>query len=118
MNDIGKLFKGNTEWVDWINDYMKRTEPNNPHKENKHTNLAWLLQYSAVQVMTGTWQTLKDKDIPFLTMQCRRVEITKKHWNAIFYQSTKMRFHKICQSTLTCQQNSSTRTKKHESTHT
>ena len=68
MNDIGKMFKGETKWVDWINDYKRRTEEKNPHKENRHTNLAWLLQYSEVQVMTGIWQRLKDKDIPFLTI--------------------------------------------------
>lgn len=68
MNDIGRMFKGETKWVDWINDYKKKTEPNNPHKENMHTNLAWLLQYSEVQVMTDIWQKLMDKDIPFLTI--------------------------------------------------
>jgi len=68
MNDIGKMFSGNTEWVDWINDYKSRTETNNPHKEEKHTNLAWLLQYSEVQVMTGIWTELKQLEIPFLTI--------------------------------------------------
>ena len=67
-DDIGKMFKGDTGWVDWINSYKSRVEPNNPHKEKKHTNLAWLLQYSEVQVMTDIWQKLKDMDIPFLTI--------------------------------------------------
>jgi len=68
MGDIGKMFKGDTKWVDWINGYKSRTEPKNPHKENKHTNLAWLLQYSEVKVMTGIWDRLKDANIPFLTI--------------------------------------------------
>ena len=76
MNDIGKMFKGETKWVDWINAYKKREEKNNPHKEEKHTNLAWLLQYSEVQVMTGVWERLREMGIPFLTIHdellCRR----------------------------------------------
>jgi len=68
MNDIGKMFKGETDWVDWINRYKSTEEGQNPHKENKHTNLAWLLQYSEVQVMTGIWGRLKTLNIPFLTI--------------------------------------------------
>lgn len=68
MDDVGKLFKGDTRWVDWINEYKTREERNNPHKEKRHTNLAWLLQYSEVQVMTGIWERMKRKPIPFLTI--------------------------------------------------
>ncbi len=78
MTDIGKMFKGETAWVDWINSYKSRIEPNNPHKENMHTNLAWLLQYSEVQVMSGIWRRLKDMNIPFLTIHdellCREID--------------------------------------------
>lgn len=66
--DIGHMFNGDTGWVDWINSYKSRTEPKNPHKEDTHTNLAWLLQYSEVRVMTGMWERLKEEDIPFLTI--------------------------------------------------
>ena len=65
---IGSMFKGNTNWVEWINSYKSKEEPKNPHKENPHTNLAWLLQYSEVQVMSGIWQRLMDDNIPFLTI--------------------------------------------------
>ena len=69
MNDIGKMFEGDQhKWVDWINNYKSKEEPLNPHKEDRHTNLAWLLQYSEVQVMTGIWERLKGRDIPFLTI--------------------------------------------------
>ena len=68
MNDIGKMFNGDTSWVQWINDYKSRVEPKNPHNEKTHTNLAWLLQYSEVKVMTGIWQQLMDRNIPFLTI--------------------------------------------------
>lgn len=68
MTDIGKVFKGDTAWVDWINSYKSRTEHKNPHKEDKHTNLAWLLQFSEVQVMSGMWAKLWRMRIPFLTI--------------------------------------------------
>lgn len=67
-DDIGKMFKGETKWVDWINSYKSRTEEKNPHKEDKHTNLAWLLQFSEVKVMTCIWEELKRLGIPFLTI--------------------------------------------------
>jgi len=68
MDDIGDLFQGEKEWVEWINSYKSRIEPKNPHKDDTHTNLAWLLQYSEVQVMTDIWEELKKRDIPFLTI--------------------------------------------------
>lgn len=68
MEGIGKMFQGDRKWVDWINDYKRSPEKNNPHKENMHTNLAWLLQYSEVRVMTDIWNRLKSLDIPFLTI--------------------------------------------------
>lgn len=69
MNDIGRMFEGDTSWVDWINAYKRRNEPQNPHgKWKPHTNLAWLLQYSEVRVMTDVWRKLMEHNIPFLTI--------------------------------------------------
>lgn len=69
MDDIGRMFRGDTKWVEWINDYKRRDEPQNPHgKWKRHTNLAWLLQYSEVQVMTDVWRQLMVMNIPFLTI--------------------------------------------------
>lgn len=96
MTGIGKMFKGDTRWVDWINKYKSVIEERNPHKEDKHTNLAWLLQYSEVQVMTDIWRRLMDMAIPFLTIHddvmCRKRdknlvydvmrEELKRHFNA------------------------------------
>lgn len=82
-DDIGKMFTGNTEWVDWINKYKSREEPQNSHKRKQHTNLAWLLQYSEVQVMTGIWTQLMMKNIPFLTIHdeilCRKMDVGKAY---------------------------------------
>jgi hypothetical protein len=81
MDDIGRMFRGDTEWVDWINSYKKRVEPLNPHKNHKHTNLAWLLQYSEVKVMTDIWEDLKSRNLPFLTIHddilCRKGDALK-----------------------------------------
>lgn len=68
MKDLGAMFQGCTKWVDWINSYKSKTESKNPHKEDMHTNLAWLLQYSEVKVMAGIWKVLWEKRIPFLTI--------------------------------------------------
>lgn len=69
MNDIGRMFKGDSKWVEWINDYKRRDEPQNPHgRWKRHTNLAWLLQYSEVQVMTDVWTRLMEENIPFLSI--------------------------------------------------
>lgn len=68
MNDIGRMFDGDTEWVEWINHYKSTPEQKNPHRKEMHTNLAWLLQYSEVQVMSGIWERLMQKKIPFLTI--------------------------------------------------
>ena len=77
--DIGAVFRGENNWVDWINNYKSNIEPRNPHKHKMHTNLAWLLQYSEVQVMTGVWNRLKNKDIPFLSIHdellCRKSDL-------------------------------------------
>lgn len=68
MGGIGKMFTGDTRWVDWINEYKSKSEPLNPHKGKPHTNLAWLLQYSEVQVMSCVWRRLMSQGIPFLTI--------------------------------------------------
>lgn len=79
MNDICRIFKGDSAWVEWINSYKSRKEFNNPHHDSPHTNLAWLLQFSEVQVMSGIWRRLKDKRIPFLTIHdellCRKSDV-------------------------------------------
>jgi len=81
MNDIGRMFGGDTRWVEWINEYKSKTERNNPHKDKEHTNLAWLLQFSEVQVMTDIWTLLMKNHIPFLTIHdeilCRPADVKR-----------------------------------------
>lgn len=82
--ELVTLFKGDVRWVEWINNYKSREEPRNPHKGDKHTNLAWLLQYSEVIVMTDIWIRLMKERIPFLTIHddvlCNRV-----HRDAVYH---------------------------------
>lgn len=68
MDGIGKIFHGDSGWVTWINNYKMTVEPRNPHKEDRHTNLAWLLQFSEVRIMTEIWKILKRRELPFLTI--------------------------------------------------
>ena len=68
QDSIATMFQGDSKWVDWINSYKSTVEPRNPHKKDVHTNLAWLLQYSEVQVMTDIWHALRRAGIPFLTI--------------------------------------------------
>jgi len=68
MDEIGSHFKGDTSWVDWINYYKSTEEPRNPHKEDRHTNLAWLLQHEEVVAMTSIWEALRRRRVPFLTI--------------------------------------------------
>lgn len=68
MNGIGRMFEGDIRWVDWINDYKSRREPRNPHSDDRHTNLAWLLQYNEVKIMCFIWERLWKRNIPFLTI--------------------------------------------------
>lgn len=76
MNDIAGMFKGDDAWVRWINSYKSTHDKKNPHWKKTHTNLAWLLQYSEVQVMTDIWTRLWKMEIPFLTIHddvlCRK----------------------------------------------
>lgn len=83
MQDIGNMFEGDSRWVNWINDYKSNEEPRNPHKRDKHTNLAWLLQYSEVQVMKEVWQQLMARRIPFLTIH-DDVLVMKRHKDVAF----------------------------------
>jgi len=64
---LSELF-GDADWINWINEYKSRTEYRNPHKDKPHTNLAWLLQNSEVQIMTKVWQSLAGNGIPFLSV--------------------------------------------------
>jgi hypothetical protein len=72
---------GDSEWISWINLYKSRTDNRNPHRDKPHTNLAWLLQNSEVQIMNKIWQTLAENRLPFLSVHdeiiCRKSDEQK-----------------------------------------
>ena len=60
---------GNSNWIEWINEYKNRDEPlKTIHKEKTHNNVAWLLQTTEVNVMRKVWRKLIHARIPFLTV--------------------------------------------------
>jgi hypothetical protein len=67
-NEFVRLFR-DSDWIKWINRYKRIYEPKNPHSKSKpHSNLAWLLQTTEVQLMRKVWQALHDAGIIFLTV--------------------------------------------------
>jgi hypothetical protein len=68
MTDIARAFKGDTNWVEWINSFKSRVIPANPHSRDMHTNLAWLLQTQEVSIMSAVWKNLMDLKIKFLSV--------------------------------------------------
>jgi hypothetical protein len=99
LDDIAQLFKGDVTWVKWINNYKTQHEERNPHARDTHTNLAWLLQTSEVEIMQKVWQKLMDKRLPFLTIH-DDILVRRKDKNLvyqIFHQelSKEFRFFEI-----------------------
>lgn len=84
IDRLGQMFEGDNDWVKWINEYKSRIEPNNPHAQHTHTNLAWLLQYSEVRVMTDIWRELQRMGIPFLTIH-DDILCQKKHKDRVYH---------------------------------
>lgn len=66
-----------TEINQYLNDweachYINRLKewncPENPHRERRHTNLAYMLQRDEVRLMRRVWERLCRADIPFLSV--------------------------------------------------
>jgi hypothetical protein len=66
-NALADLF-GASDWITWVNEYKSKEEPLNPHKEKRHSNLAWLLQSTEVKIMSQVWRKLIAADIPFISV--------------------------------------------------
>jgi len=65
---LSEMF-GNANWIEWINEIKSIQIKGNPHSiEKHHSNLAWLLQKTEVQLMRYVWQSLKDNSILFLSV--------------------------------------------------
>jgi hypothetical protein len=64
-NALAALF-GASDWITWINEYKSTEQPLNPHKDKRHSNLAWLLQSTEVKVMAQVWRKLIAAGIVFI----------------------------------------------------
>jgi hypothetical protein len=60
---------GNSKWITWINNFKNRPFDKNPKtQEKQHSNMAWLLQTTEVEVMKLVWEALIVRDIVFLSV--------------------------------------------------
>jgi hypothetical protein len=63
---LAELF-GESDWLNWINQYKTALQPLNPHGcEKPHSNLAWLLQSTEVKAMAQIWRKLIGANIVFV----------------------------------------------------
>jgi hypothetical protein len=60
---------GAANWIEWINNFKSRPfDPNPRTLEKQHSNMAWLLQTTEVEVMRKVWKSLMDAGILFLSV--------------------------------------------------
>lgn len=60
---------GNSNWITWINEIKNKPFNENPHTlEKNHSNLAYILQISEVNIMTEVWCNLLDNEIKFISV--------------------------------------------------
>lgn len=58
-----------SNWINWINDFKSKPFTPNPHTlEKNHSNLAYLLQSTEVNLMTKLWLKLIENNIPFVSV--------------------------------------------------
>jgi hypothetical protein len=66
-DSLQKMF-GESDWIKWVNNLKKKTILENPHHTKTHSNLAWLLQTTEVQIMYKIWKELIFQKTPFLSI--------------------------------------------------
>lgn len=58
-----------TNWINWINEFKNKPFTPNPHTlEKNHSNLAYLLQSTEVELMSKVWIKLIECNIPFVSV--------------------------------------------------
>ena len=68
-NDSLQMMFGNSSWITWINEIKSKPFEANPRTlEKNHSNLAYILQTSEVNIMTEVWSKLLDSGIKFLSV--------------------------------------------------
>jgi hypothetical protein len=66
-NQLVKLF-GESDWITWINQTKSQRLEENPHSNKPHSNIAYLLQSTEVQIMAKVWERLAGANIPFISI--------------------------------------------------
>jgi hypothetical protein len=68
-NDCLIQLFGDANWIKWINDFKSKPFTQNPHTlEKNHSNLAYLLQTTEVNLMREVWENLLKSNIVFLSV--------------------------------------------------
>jgi hypothetical protein len=98
-NSLSNMF-GQSNWINWINEFKAKELPSNPHNETKaHSNLAWLLQTTEVKIMRKIWEALVFEKIPFLSIHDEIITTGKylERVESIMTEilSTEFIYHKI-----------------------
>ncbi len=82
-NELSRMF-GNANWITWINEFKSEPFVANPRTlEKNHSNLAWLLQKSEVQLMRKVWKRLLHHGIKFLSVHDEIIVKVTDHENAL-----------------------------------
>lgn len=82
-NELSRMF-GNANWITWINEFKSKPFEANPNTlEKNHSNLAWLLQRSEVQLMRKVWERLLSHGIKFLSVHDEVIVKVKDHEKAL-----------------------------------
>jgi hypothetical protein len=80
---LSKTF-GDANWITWINEFKSKPfEPNPNTLEKNHSNLAWLLQTSEVQLMRKVWHQLLNHGIKFLSVHDEVIIKATDHQKAL-----------------------------------
>jgi hypothetical protein len=90
---LNQIF-GNSNWIQWINDFKSHPfEPNPNTFEKNHSNLAYLLQSKEVSMMKEIWEQLVARKIKFLSVHDEIIIKKKELGKAIKIMRTILSKH-------------------------
>jgi len=67
-DELVRMF-GDANWINWINRVKRANNPKNPNfKAKPHSNMAWLLQSTEVEIMEKIWKEFFSRGIRFISV--------------------------------------------------
>ena len=66
-DSLAKMF-GDANWITWINQMKSQHLKENPHSQKPHSNIAYLLQSTEVNIMQKVWARLAGANTPFISI--------------------------------------------------